>query len=146
MLGLLCCTGFSLVVKPGDHSLVAMGGLLIAVASLVAELRLQAHGLNSCGLRALHCRLSSVVQGLSCCAACGIFLDQGSNPCPLHWQADSYHCVTKEVQQLTFLAASVRVSQDIPTSFAHQLVLFFLILWQCWAKKSLIVFLLTSVF
>ena len=22
-------------------------------------------------------------------AACGIFLDQGSNPCPLHWQADS---------------------------------------------------------
>ena len=22
--------------------------------------------------------------------ACGIFLDQGSDPCPLHWQADSY--------------------------------------------------------
>ena len=22
-------------------------------------------------------------------AACGILLDQGSNPCPLHWQADS---------------------------------------------------------
>ena len=21
--------------------------------------------------------------------ACGIFPDQGSNPCPLHWQADS---------------------------------------------------------
>ena len=77
-----------------------------------------------------------MVHGLRCSEACGIFLDQGSNPCPLHWQADSYHCVTKEVQQLTFLAASVRVSQDIPTSFAHQLVLFFLILWQCWAKKS----------
>ena len=27
--------------------------------------------------------------GLSCSAACGIFPDQGSNPCPLHWQADS---------------------------------------------------------
>ena len=27
---------------------------------------------------------------LSCSEACGIFLDQGSNPCPLHWQADSY--------------------------------------------------------
>ena len=26
---------------------------------------------------------------LSCSAACGIFPDQGSNPCPLHWQADS---------------------------------------------------------
>ena len=25
----------------------------------------------------------------SCSAACGIFPDQGSNPCPLHWQADS---------------------------------------------------------
>ena len=30
-----------------------------------------------------------VVHGPSCSAACGIFLDQGSNPCPLHWQADS---------------------------------------------------------
>ena len=27
--------------------------------------------------------------GLSCPAACGIFLDQGSNQCPLHQQADS---------------------------------------------------------
>ena len=25
----------------------------------------------------------------SCSAACGIFPDQGLNPCPLHWQADS---------------------------------------------------------
>ena len=30
-----------------------------------------------------------MVHGLSCSAACGIFLDQGLNPCPLHWQADS---------------------------------------------------------
>ena len=36
-------------------------------------------------------RASSVVvaHGLSCSAACGLFPDQGSNPCPLHWQADS---------------------------------------------------------
>ena len=35
--------------------------------------------------------VGSVVQGhrLSCSKACGIFLDQGSNPCPLHWQVDS---------------------------------------------------------
>ena len=26
---------------------------------------------------------------LSCSMTCGIFLDQGSNPCLLHWQADS---------------------------------------------------------
>ena len=30
-----------------------------------------------------------VAHGLSCSTACGIFLDQGSNPRPLHWQADS---------------------------------------------------------
>ena len=27
--------------------------------------------------------------GLSSPVACGIFQDQGTNPCPLHWQADS---------------------------------------------------------
>ena len=41
-----------------------------------------AHGLSSCGSQALERRLSSS-------AACGIFPDQSSNPCPLHWQADS---------------------------------------------------------
>ena len=30
-----------------------------------------------------------VVHGLSCSEACGIFMDQGSNPCALHWQVDS---------------------------------------------------------
>ena len=29
-----------------------------------------------------------VAQGLSCSAACGIFPDQGSNLCLLHWQAN----------------------------------------------------------
>ena len=30
-----------------------------------------------------------MVDGPSRSAACGIFRDQGLNPCPLHWQADS---------------------------------------------------------
>ena len=30
-----------------------------------------------------------VAHGPSCSAACGILLDQGTNPCPPHWQADS---------------------------------------------------------
>ena len=30
-----------------------------------------------------------VAHRLSCSAAFGIFPDQGPNPCPLHWQADS---------------------------------------------------------
>ena len=29
-----------------------------------------------------------VAHGPSCSAACGVLPDQGSNPCPLHWQAD----------------------------------------------------------
>ena len=31
----------------------------------------------------------AVVMRLSCSPACGIFLDQGSNPCPLRWQVAS---------------------------------------------------------
>ena len=38
--GLYCCSGFSLVVASRAYSLVAVRGLLTAVASLVAE-----HGL-----------------------------------------------------------------------------------------------------
>ena len=56
-------------------------------------------GFSCCGAQssvvgsswALECRLSSCgVYWLSCSVARGIFSDQGSNPCPLHWQADSY--------------------------------------------------------
>ena len=32
----------------------------------------------------------AVAHGLRCSKVCGIFPDQGSNLCPLHWQADSY--------------------------------------------------------
>ena len=71
--------------------------LLTVVASLVAEHGLQAHRLSSCGTwasvvvaRGLQSTGPVVVaHGLSCSAACGIFPDQGSNPCSLHWQADS---------------------------------------------------------
>ena len=40
VLDLLCCSGFSLVAASGGDSLVVMRGLLIAVASLVAQHRL----------------------------------------------------------------------------------------------------------
>ena len=43
--------------------------------------------LRSTGSR--HAGSVIVAHGLSCSAACGIFPDQGSNPCALHWQADS---------------------------------------------------------
>ena len=46
-------------------------------------------GFGSCGSRALEHRSMVVTHRLSCSVACGIFLNQGSNPYLLHWQADS---------------------------------------------------------
>ena len=58
-----------------EHFLVVMHGLLTAVASLVEHI--------------LHHMGSVVVaHGLSCSSASVIFLDQGLNPCPQHWQVD----------------------------------------------------------
>ena len=48
-------------------------------------------GLISYGSWALeHAHSLAVACRLSCFVACGIFLYQGSNPCPLPWQGDSY--------------------------------------------------------
>ena len=53
--------------------------------------------LSSCGGFSRGCRaqtlstqaLAAVAHRLSCPMACRIFPDQGLNPCPLHWHADS---------------------------------------------------------
>ena len=83
VLGLRCFAGaFS---SFGALLFTSAQGLLIVVASLVAK-----HSLwGSCAVVAA---CSSVVMphGLICSKACGIFLDQGSNPCPPYWQIDSY--------------------------------------------------------
>ena len=42
-----------------------------------------------CGVWVLGHRLSSCGSRFSCSSACGIFPDQGLNPCLLHWPADS---------------------------------------------------------
>ena len=69
--------GLSPVAASGGHSSSRCAGLSLSRSLL----------LRSTGSR----RAGSVVvaHGLSCSAACGIFPDQGPNPCPLHWQADS---------------------------------------------------------
>ena len=69
--------GLSPVVASGGHSSSQWAGLSLSRPLL----------LRSTGSR----RAGSVVvaHGPSCSAACGIFPDQGPNPCPLHWQADS---------------------------------------------------------
>ena len=45
-VGLRCCVGFSLVVASRGYSLVTVHGLLILVASLVAEHKLRADRLQ----------------------------------------------------------------------------------------------------
>ena len=69
--------GLSLVAASGGHSSSRCAGLSLSRPFL----------LRSTGSR--HAGSVIVAHGLSCSAACGIFPDQGSNPCPLHWQADS---------------------------------------------------------
>ena len=69
--------GLSLVVASGGHSSSRCAGL-----SLSWPLLLRSTGSSRAGSVV-------VAHGPSCSAACGIFPDQGSNPCSLHWQADS---------------------------------------------------------
>ena len=63
--------------------------LPIAGASLVVEHRLGHMGSAVVAPEFWSAGLIVVAHGLSCSEACGIFLDQGSNPCLLHWQVDS---------------------------------------------------------
>ena len=51
----------------------------------------EAHGLSSCGIRALEHRISDVADRLSYCMTCGIFLGQGLNLCLLHWRRRQWH-------------------------------------------------------
>ena len=69
--------GLFLVAASGGHSSSRCAGLSLSWPLL----------LRSTGSR----RAGSVIvsHGPSCSTACGIFPDQDSNPCPLHWQADS---------------------------------------------------------
>ena len=69
--------GLSPVAASGSHSSLRCTGL-----SLLWPLPLRS---------TVSRRAGSVVvaHGPSCSVACGIFPDQGSNPSPLHWQADS---------------------------------------------------------
>ena len=71
------CEGFLQLRRAGGHSSSRCAGL-----SLSRPLPLRSIGSR---------RTGSVVVAHrpSCSAACGIFPDQGSNLCSLHWQADS---------------------------------------------------------
>ena len=52
-----------------------------------------------------------VAHGPSCPMACAIFPDQGSNPCPLHWQADSQPLHHQGSHSFILLNASIQFFQ-----------------------------------
>ena len=95
--GLHSCSGFSLVRR--EWGLLSGCSVWASWQWLLLHglLALGCAGFSNCrhvGSLAVVPRLRSTVsvvvaQGLSCSAACGIFQDQGFNPCLLHWQADS---------------------------------------------------------
>ena len=75
-LDLRCRVGFSLAVLSGGSSSLQRGAS-------------HRHVLSRCRAQALgHTRSVVVTRGLSFLEVCGIFPDQGSNPCLLHWRAD----------------------------------------------------------
>ena len=92
-----CCAWAFSVCSQQGLLFVAACGLLTAVASGVGEHRLQAHGCTGCSMAMQQQKLvgSRVwAQQLwhpdySCSVACGVLLERGSNPHPLHWQVDS---------------------------------------------------------
>ena len=76
VLGLrFCARAFSSCGKGGPFFIAVRRSLIIAAL------------LRSTGSRRTGSAI--VAHGPSCSSACGIFPDQGPNPCPLHWQADS---------------------------------------------------------
>ena len=74
-----------------------MCGLLVVVASIVLDHRLEGTRASTVGIHGLSIadaileRTGSgiVVHRLGCSGACGIILYQGLNPCILHWQVES---------------------------------------------------------
>ena len=114
VLGLCCCAGACLVVVSGAAPRREWGfslcwPLLLPSTGLgTGASVLPAQGLGRCDSRALELQSfqhrgsgavthgpwsvgsAVVAQGLRCSEACGIFLGQGLNPCPLQWQGTSY--------------------------------------------------------
>ena len=93
--------GLSLAAASGGHSSSWCAGL-----SLSRPLLLRSTGSRGAGSVV-------VAHGPSRSAACGIFPDQGSNLCPLHWQADPQPLRHQGSPSLFFFKGNV---QDRPDS------------------------------
>ena len=83
---------FSLVVASRGYSLIAVCGLLMAVASFIAEPRLYVTRTSVAAALGLQAQGSVVrAQGICCSVAYEIILDQGSNLCHCIGRQNLYH-------------------------------------------------------
>ena len=85
--------GLSLVAASGGRSSSRCAGLSLSRPLLLRSTRSRRAG------------SAIVAHGPSRSVACGIFPDHGSNPCPLHWQADSQPLRHQGSPRLLFLIA-----------------------------------------
>ena len=69
---------------------------------------------SCCGAWALqHVGSVIVAHGLWCPKACGIFPDQGSNLCPLYWEADSYPLYHQGRPSQYFVLVKLETLEDL---------------------------------
>ena len=113
--------GLSLVVASGGHSSSRCAGL-----SPSRPLLLWGTGSRRAGS-------AIVAHGPSCSAACGIFPDQGSNPCPLHRQADSQPLHHQGSPDTFFLENPAR-HEGMSIMFRNELLI---ILWRVHCYQAL---------
>ena len=97
VLGFHCSALAPLVTATRGCSPVAACRAATAVAFLLAEMGSRLKILSSCRHMGL--------------VTCGIFLGQGSNPCSLHWQADSLPLDNQGNLNLTIYFISPRTSK-----------------------------------
>ena len=106
-------TGFSLVAASGGYSSLRCACFSLRWLLLLGSTGSRCVGFSSCGSWALGVWASvAVAHGLTCSAACGIFPNQGSNPCPLHWQVILNYCAAREALKSYFLACYSRFSTN----------------------------------
>ena len=115
VLGLPCCPrAFSSCVKWGILSVVVWR-ILITVASVVCSMGSPCVGFSSCSTLAKWLQFVEsrvVAHELSCSTCCGIFLDQGSNPCSLHCRTDSHPLYHQESPKWLILKINLLVLQE----------------------------------